>query len=260
MRKALEWEPPFGSRRPRRVRTSAPPLPRASARPRPPPSPRRRTPPPGPRPPRRRPDWAARREPCACPRPPPSPSAGAPWPRPLRRLPRNRSRLPPGNAERRDAHPAPPRPAGCAHRQSTSEVAPPPRLYCRRDESRRRLRPARPALRSAGPGRSRHAGGDPRAQEMISVSCRASAGGSVVPQGPGKWNLEGSSRFRAGAGTSASRCFTRRVWQGDGNEGEKRGLGLVEHRDRLQPHPLNNTVCVFSENSTMEEECSFLTY
>lgn len=24
---------------------------------------------------------------------------------------------------------------------------------------------------------------------MISVSCRASAGGSVVPQGPGKWNL-----------------------------------------------------------------------
>lgn len=31
---------------------------------------------------------------------------------------------------------------------------------------------------------------------MISVSCRASASGSVVPQGPGKWNLEGSGRFR----------------------------------------------------------------
>lgn len=30
-------------------------------------------------------------------------------------------------------------------------------------------------------------------QAMISDSCRASAGGSVVPQGPSKWNLEGES-------------------------------------------------------------------
>lgn len=119
--------------------------------------------------------------------------------------------------------PAQPRPAGRAHRQySTPEVAPPPRLYCRADESRRRLRPARPALGPAGPGRSWHSGGDPRAQEMISVSCRASAGGSVVPQGPGKWNLEGSGRFRARAGTGASRCFTWRVWRGHGRDGGRK--------------------------------------
>lgn len=45
-----------------------------------------------------------------------------------------------------------------------------------------------------------------------------------------------------------------------GGGGGERAFGLVGRRDRLQPHPLNYTVSVFSENSTMEEESSFLTY
>lgn len=63
---------------------------------------------------------------------------------------------------------------------------------------------------------------------MISVSCRASASGSVVPQGPGKWNLEGSGRFRDPAalpGESGRGTGREGGWKEEEEE-EKRGSAL----------------------------------